>query len=247
MVCIFFEENMKVLELYQNDFGQLLNVNKSGYLVHPWISIARQGVIKRVTKFSRKDFSVHYLGSPLFIGRCKGAYHADLCQNIVDEVLSWKSRLLSPGGKIILIKHVLLSIPTHLLASGVVLKGIFHFIEDVHANFLWGAAQDLNQFHWIRWKDLCYPREEGGVGFRSIYETYVAFLNKLWGNLGVVFLCWSYSCVLSIVMEFILIKLAFLLQVLQHGNICWTLGGLQNYLYSGNSIVQAVIFGMIIE
>ena len=80
------------------------------------------------------------------------------------------------------------------------------------------------------------------------------FMKLIWlfhvrygGILRVVFLCGHYSCVLSIVMEFILVKLAFLLQVLQHGNICWTLGGLQNYLYSGNSIVQAVIFGMIIE
>ena len=64
---------MRVLKLYQNDSDQLVNVNKSGYLVHPWVSVARQGVIKQVTKFSRKDFLVRYLGSPLFIGRCKGA------------------------------------------------------------------------------------------------------------------------------------------------------------------------------
>ena len=160
---------MLVLELYQNDSRQLVNVQKSGYLVHPRVLVACREVIERVTKFTRRECSIHYLTAPLFIGRSKGAYYADLCQKVVDKVLSWKLQLLSPGGKIILIKHVLSRIPTHLLTSEVIPKGTFHLIEKVCANFLWGADHEFNKFHWVRWRDLCYPQEKSGVGFRSIF------------------------------------------------------------------------------
>ena len=171
---------MRVLELYQRASGQLVNTSKSGFLLHPSISVVRQGVIERVTKFSRRGFPIRYLGLPLYTGRCKGSYFADLSQRMVDKVLSWKTRLLSSGGKIILIKHVLSSIPIHLLAAGVMPKSIFHTIERVCANFLWGMTEESMRFHWVRWRDLCLPPEKGGVGFLSIDDTYRDISCKLW-------------------------------------------------------------------
>ncbi|XP_071913911.1 uncharacterized protein [Coffea arabica] len=76
---------MRVLELYQCASGQLVNTSKSGSLIHPSVSLARKNVIERITKFSKREFPVYYLGSPLFTGQCKGAYFADLCQQIVDK------------------------------------------------------------------------------------------------------------------------------------------------------------------
>ena len=44
---------MQVLGEYQQSSGQLVNVQKSGYLVHPSMSPTRRRVIERVTQFSR--------------------------------------------------------------------------------------------------------------------------------------------------------------------------------------------------
>ena len=140
---------MQILAWYQNDSGQLVNVQKSGYLVHPRTSVVRKRVIERVTKFRKQDFPIRYLGGPLFVGRAKEVYFSYLCQKILEKVLSWKSRLLSFGGKIVLIKHVLSSIPTHLLGMSVMPRGIFRIIESVCADFLWGAGDDKKKYHWI--------------------------------------------------------------------------------------------------
>ncbi|XP_027124314.1 uncharacterized protein LOC113769296 [Coffea eugenioides] len=173
---------MQILECYQSDSGQLVNVQKSGYLVHHRIIVARKRVIERVTHFHKRELPVRYPGAPLFIGRAKEAYYSDLCQKVLDKVLSWKSRLLSSGGKLILIRHVLSSIPIHLLAVGVIPKGTFRLIERVCADFLWEAGDERKKFQWIRWRDLCFPTEEGGAGFRSLTDMYKAFSYKLWWN-----------------------------------------------------------------
>ena len=91
---------MRLLELYQNDSDQLVNASKSCYMVHSQISMACQCVIKRLTKFSKKEFPTRYLGSPLFIDRSKEVYYAKLCWSNMDKVLSCKFRLLSLGGKL---------------------------------------------------------------------------------------------------------------------------------------------------
>nr|XP_027067822.1 uncharacterized protein LOC113693489 [Coffea arabica] len=173
----------RVIEKYQQSSGQLVNPQKSGYLVHPSISPSRKRVIERLTHFSRQDFPIRYLGFPLYSGRGKAAYFGEVCQSVVARVMSWKSRLLSTGGKLVLIKHVLSAIPVHLLSAAVGFGSIFRQIEQVCARFLWGSSGQVSKFQWISWPQLCLPVDEGGVGIRKLSEVYSAFSCKLWWNL----------------------------------------------------------------
>ncbi|XP_027081100.2 uncharacterized protein [Coffea arabica] len=172
---------MQVLEAYQRCSGQLINVQKSCYLVHPMLSTARRRVIHRITKFSYKPFPIYYLGFPLYFGRCKSSYFGGVCQSIIGRIQSWKSRLLSFGGKIVLIKHVLESMPVHLMSASVIPGKVFKIIEKTCSSFLWGSFNE-SKFHWIRWSQLCYPVDEGGVGFQRLQDVYTAFSSKLWWN-----------------------------------------------------------------
>ena len=108
-------------------------------------------MIERVTKFARQSFTIRYLGFPLYFGRCKSLYFGELNQAILGRILSRKSKLLSSGGKIILIQHVLASILVHLLFATVVPSPIFKMIEKVCANFLWGSMAEKLKFYWIQW------------------------------------------------------------------------------------------------
>ena len=87
--------------------------------------------------------------------------------------------MLSPGGKIVLIKHLLSSIPLHLLAGVSPPKSILATVERLFANFLWGTDESESKHHWICWKDLCAAKEEGGVGLRSMADVVNAFSVKL--------------------------------------------------------------------
>ncbi|XP_027181778.1 uncharacterized protein LOC113780162 [Coffea eugenioides] len=88
---------IRVLDEYQQSSGQLVNPQKSGYLAHPPLPLARRRVIEWITQFKRQEFPIRYLGFPLYTGRGKVTYFAEVCQAVLARVMSWKSRLLSMG------------------------------------------------------------------------------------------------------------------------------------------------------
>nr|XP_027127799.1 uncharacterized protein LOC113743944 [Coffea arabica] len=171
---------METLARYEGVSGQSINSAKSGFMVHVTLPRGKRALIQRITGFSQKEFPVRYLGCPLFVGRQKKEFFQDLSNAVYSKISSWKNRLLSPGGKVVLIKHVLSSIPLHLLAMAHPPKSTLGSLERLFANFLWRAVEGIDRHHWIRWRDLCAAKEEGGVGFRSLSDVARAFSVKLW-------------------------------------------------------------------
>lgn len=51
--------------------------------------------------------------------------------------------------------------------------------------FLWGDIGDTRGTHWVRWSELCNPREEGRMGLRSLHDINRALVAKLWWNFRV--------------------------------------------------------------
>ncbi|KAG5580316.1 hypothetical protein H5410_050943 [Solanum commersonii] len=76
-----------------------------------------RGRIKRITGFRQKEGPITYLGCPLFVGRPRIIYFSDLINKFLCRIIGWQTRLLSYGGRAILIKHVLQSLPIHLLSA----------------------------------------------------------------------------------------------------------------------------------
>ena len=106
--------------------------------------------IWQITDFLFKLFSIKYLGYPLYCGRRKKEYFARLCQAVVLKIDSWKNRLLSFGERIVLLKHVLSSLPVYLLMVASPSKIVFKEIESMFSNFLWGSSEGGPKFSWIR-------------------------------------------------------------------------------------------------
>ncbi|XP_027171858.1 uncharacterized protein LOC113771481 [Coffea eugenioides] len=171
---------MQIIENYGAVSGQEINVQKCGFMVHAKLPSHCVARVRRVTGFGLKSFPVRYLGCPLFVGRRKCLYFMELVQSVISKVSSWRSSFLSHGGRIVLIKHVLSAIPTHLLAASCPPKGVLALVERAMANFLWGEREGGLRHHWIKWADLCADSSQGGVGVRSLLDVRTAFSLKLW-------------------------------------------------------------------
>ncbi|KAG5596871.1 hypothetical protein H5410_038103 [Solanum commersonii] len=93
--------------------------------------------MKRLTGMVYHKFPIKYLGCPLITGKKKISYYNDIVKKVTSKIKGWHSKLLSLGGKAILIRHVLLALPTHLLSVVDPPKGTFEIIEKCLARFFW--------------------------------------------------------------------------------------------------------------
>ena len=104
-------------------------------------------MIADITGFDRGSMPFTYLGCTIFKGKSNQKYFEQLVLKIQNKVAGWKSKLLSPSGKLILIKHVLASIPIHVLSVFDVPQVVLRRIQSIMANFLWGGSGELKKKH----------------------------------------------------------------------------------------------------
>lgn len=76
----------------------------------------------------------------LFSGRKKISYFRDMIAKIEKKLAGWKGKLLSTGGRLALIKHVLHSTSIHILTVFDLPKVVFQRLESVISDFFWGQT-----------------------------------------------------------------------------------------------------------
>lgn len=94
----------------------MVNPQKSSIFFSSKIFATRQREILRFTSFLVWFFPIRYLRVPVYTGCIKATYYfEDLLQKIQKKVDGWKKRCLSAGTRLILLRHVLSSLPVQLL------------------------------------------------------------------------------------------------------------------------------------
>ncbi|XP_055802719.1 uncharacterized protein LOC129871761 [Solanum dulcamara] len=171
---------METLHTYEHASGQLINRDKSNFMVpsNAFNSTVRR--IKKVTGFKQKNSPITYLGCPLYIGRQRIIYYSELIAKVVARIAGWQAKLISYGGRVTLIKHVIQALPIHLLSASSPPATTIKQIQSITANFFWGWKNERRKYHWSSWKNLSYPYEEGGIGVRLISDVAKSFQYKQW-------------------------------------------------------------------
>ena len=171
---------MNTLKEYEKISGQLINGDKSHFMLHSSAFNSTRDRIKRLTGFKQNQGPITYLGCPLFVGRPRNVYFSDLINKVVSRITGWQTKQLSYGGKAVLSKHVLQALPIHLLSAVIPPKTIIRQIQMLIADFFWGWKNDRKKYHRSSWKNLSYPYEEGGIGMRNLQDVCKSFQFKHW-------------------------------------------------------------------
>lgn len=87
-----------------------------------------------------------------------------LCKNI----LSWTHRALSFAGRLQLIKTVITSTVNFWSSAFLLRKGCLDTIESMCSAFLWSGSPTVTHKAKVAWEDVCYPKEDGGLGLRRL-------------------------------------------------------------------------------
>ncbi|XP_060190777.1 uncharacterized protein LOC132620077 [Lycium barbarum] len=138
---------------------------------------------KAYDRIPKKDFPFTYLGVPIYYGRRRNIHYKEIIEKIQNRLSSWTGKLLSIEGRTKLIKHVLQSMPIHLLSACDPPSAILAQIHRLFGKFFWSNSVGNSSNHWATWTTLCHPQEEGGMGFRSLQDISKALFAKLWWNM----------------------------------------------------------------
>jgi exonuclease III len=168
-----------VLMLFESVSGLKVNFHKSMlYGVNVADSWLHEAASVLHCKHGRLPFL--YLGLPIGGDPRKLVFWYPLVDRIKRRLSDWKSRNLSMGGRLILLKSVLSSIPVYFLSFFKAPSGIISILESLFNAFFWGGCEDFRKITWIKWETVCLRKENGGLGVRRLMEFNIALLGKWW-------------------------------------------------------------------
>ncbi|KAI3463155.1 hypothetical protein Pfo_019818 [Paulownia fortunei] len=173
----------KIIELlrkYAAASGQIINKEKSSFIVSTKCSNLIIQRLQYATGFNFKHLPITYLGGPLFKGNKKCSLFQDLISKMRYKIQGWEKSSLAHGGRLALIKNTLSMMPIYLLQVLQPPKMVLHRIEQIMARFFWGTYGDQKRMHWVSWDRICQPIKEGGLRIRKLADMVQAFSLKLW-------------------------------------------------------------------
>ncbi|XP_022030721.1 uncharacterized protein LOC110931643 [Helianthus annuus] len=92
----------------------------------------------------------------------------------------WKSHLLSIGGRVIIIKSVMESIPNYYFLLYKAPKKVILDLEAMIKKFLWGGSIEERKMHWVAWDRVACHKKDGGLGLNKLNVVNTSLLSK-WG------------------------------------------------------------------
>lgn len=125
----------RFLKVYEIATGQLINKSKSSFVISKHCPPSQIRWITDVL-LSRATLPFKYLENFLFKGRLKAVYFQHLFEKVYSKLASWKGWFLSPGGRLILIKHVITAIPTYTFVAFAPSQLLMAKLERAMASFL---------------------------------------------------------------------------------------------------------------
>lgn len=168
------------LDEFGNASGLWPNEEKSNvFFCH--VSDENKNLIIAIMRFDMGTLPVKYLGVPLITTRL---WHAD-CSPLIDQVKKaiqqWQNNWLSYAGRLQLALSVLMSMQVYWSSVFILPVSVSNAIEKLIRDFIWGGTNMVQRRSKVAWKDVCMPKEEGGLGIRPL---------RIWNKTLMVYHIW---------------------------------------------------------
>ena len=98
-----------------------------------------------------------YLGMPLGTSFKTASIWNPILEKMEKKLSRWKHLYLSKGGRLMLLKSTLSSLPTYFLSLFTIPKAMATRLESIQRNFLWGLLRGVSNILWWLGKMCVYP------------------------------------------------------------------------------------------
>ncbi|XP_050217747.1 uncharacterized protein LOC126668601 [Mercurialis annua] len=160
---------LRILRCFEIVSGLRINFNKSSVI---GLNLVEEEVLAAADILNCKveSLPITYLGLPLSRKNLALNQYAPLVQNFQNHLAQWKGNLLSPAGRLVLIKSVLSSLPVYSMCCYDIPVHVIKALESSMRNFLWKGSSSSRCSLWYlvvresshlsSWFDLINPRNK---------------------------------------------------------------------------------------
>lgn len=168
-----------LLDTYETISGQLISKQKSSIFFSKRTNDVTRTLMKTILGIEKEGGMGKYLGLPELFGRKKKDMFASVVDRIKQRSVSWSSKRLSGAGKMVMIKSVLSSMPSHSMTCFKLPQSVCANIQSILTRFWWDSEPEKHKMSWISWENMAKPKRKGGLGFKDITSFNDALLAKL--------------------------------------------------------------------
>ena len=127
------------------------------------------------------NLPIRYLGMPLSTKSLTAHDYEPLIDKIRRKMLCWSNKSLSFAERFQLIQSVIVSMMNFRSSAFILPDNCLDTIESMCSAFLWSGLPTQTQKAKVSWEDLCYPKEERGLGLRTLRDTSKVYALGLYG------------------------------------------------------------------
>lgn len=179
-----------IFQIYEKASGQKLNAAKSSIFFSNNTGQEEKDAICNSLQFQIADDNTTYLGLPNVIGRNKNVVLGFLKGRMQSRIEGWDKKLLSKGGKEILLKTVVQALPSYAVSIFLLTKKLYSEMENLMCRFWWRISSSKKSgIHWMSWDQMSIRKTKGGLGFGRFHDFNVALLGKQGWRLITFFEC----------------------------------------------------------
>lgn len=102
----------------------------------------------------------------------------ELIDQLKSKLATWRGKYFNMAGCVMLINAVLNTIPIFSLSFYRAPSKVINEIKKIQSNFLWNKYEGSHSVHWVSWKSVCYPKEDGSHGIKDIKVLNSTLLQK---------------------------------------------------------------------
>ncbi|XP_013665256.1 uncharacterized protein LOC106369680 [Brassica napus] len=171
---------MEVMDQFASVSGLYINVSKSTVFASGDTSGALGAAV--VAKgISVGILPIRYLGFPLTTKTLTKRDYEPLVDKVRSRMLTWSNKSLSFAGRLQLIKSVITSIVNFWSSAFILPVSCLNEIESLYSAFLWSGSPHQSHKAKVAWAELCFPKDEGGLGLRRLRDSATVFsLQLIW-------------------------------------------------------------------
>lgn len=181
VVCHGDVDSVKVVKTALDEFngisGLYPNISKSTIFFGS-VNNETQNEIQELLNFIVGKLPMRYLGVPLVSKKIGVKECKSLINKITSWVTDWKNKCLTYAGRLQLISSVLASIQVYWMSVFKLPLSVIKAIAKVFKIFLWSQDSNSKGKTRVAWKEVCKPKNEGGLELKSLEHWNEVFMIK---------------------------------------------------------------------